>query len=129
MLELPIGRLGCFNLAAGYYLYVGSAFGAGGLAARLARHRQPHKRRPHWHIDYLRAVSRLYAIWSVVDPTRYECLWCRRLAAAPGLSMPMPGFGASDTGCPAHLFYLPTPPDPGLLGMLIGIDGASASEL
>jgi len=35
MRRLAIGRLGNFELVPGFYLYVGSACGAGGLAARL----------------------------------------------------------------------------------------------
>ena len=38
--ELPVGRLGRFNFPAGWYLYVGSAMGTGGLPARLRRHRR-----------------------------------------------------------------------------------------
>jgi Uri superfamily endonuclease len=50
---IQIGRLGKFNFSDGYYAYVGSAFGPGGLAARLSHHlRRSHK--PRWHIDYLR---------------------------------------------------------------------------
>lgn len=33
---IDVGRLGRMTLAHGYYLYVGSAFGPGGLRARIA---------------------------------------------------------------------------------------------
>lgn len=117
--DLPIGRLGRFNFAPGYYLYVGSAFGSGGLTARLAYHQRRHKTRPHWHIDYLRAEARLCEAWSVAGAGRLECHWCRALAAQPGVSMPVAGFGSRDTGCPAHLFYLPSPPRFSLLSEVI----------
>lgn len=108
--DFQIGRLGRFDCAAGYYLYVGSAFAAGGLAARLAHHQRPIKARPHWHVDYLRARARLVETWSVATSMRRECCWARGLAATPGLSIPMPGFGASDNGCISHLLYSPRRP-------------------
>jgi Uri superfamily endonuclease len=118
---LQVGRLGRFDFAPGYYLYVGSAFGAGGLEARLAHHARRHKPRPHWHIDYLRAHALLREAWTVAAPWRLECAWCRRLAELPGVSVPVPGFGSRDTGCPAHLFFMPRAPHPSLLtGLLLG---------
>lgn len=117
--DLAVGRLGRFDLARGFYLYVGSAFGAGGLAARLAYHQRRHKARPHWHVDYLRAVARLREAWTVAGPPRFECRWCAALRETPGVSMPIPGFGSRDTGCPAHLFFLPRAPHPSLLTRLI----------
>lgn len=107
---LQIGKLGVFDLVPGYYLYVGSAFGAGGLNVRLAHHRRKHKPRPHWHIDYLRPVTRLREAWTVSGPERYEIRWCQAMAALPDLSMPIPNFGASDSRCRTHLFYTPRPP-------------------
>jgi Uri superfamily endonuclease len=50
-----IGKLGTLRLQEGFYIYVGSAFGPGGLQARIQHHLQ-RARRPHWHIDYLRAA-------------------------------------------------------------------------
>jgi Uri superfamily endonuclease len=106
---LRIGKLGVFDFPPGLYLYVGSAFGAGGLAARLAHHCRVEKPRPHWHIDYLRPMARLREAWTVAGPERLEGRWCRALSAAPLLSAPVPGFGASDTRCFTHLFYSPRP--------------------
>lgn len=112
--HLPIGRLGCFDFASGYYLYVGSAFGSGGLAARIGYHQQPRKARPHWHIDYLRPHTRLIEAWAVATPMRLECLWCAKLTAIPDIQTSVRGFGASDTSCLTHLFYLPRRPRPPL---------------
>ncbi|MCX7791437.1 MAG: GIY-YIG nuclease family protein [Chloroflexaceae bacterium] len=106
---LRIGKLGMFDFPPGFYLYVGSAFGTGGLAARLAHHRRVEKPRPHWHIDYLRPKARLREAWTVGGPERFEGRWCRALSAAPALSAPVPGFGASDTRYRTHLFYSPRP--------------------
>lgn len=114
--DLAVGRLGRFDFAAGYYLYVGSAFGPGGLPARLAHHQRAHKPRPHWHIDYLRPHAQLLEIWAAPGPERLECRWCNTLAAHPALSAPVRGFGSRDTGCVAHLFSTPAAPDLGLLG-------------
>ena len=51
--RVQIGRLGEIELRPGYYIYVGSAFGPGGVKARVERHWRTDKRK-HWHIDYLR---------------------------------------------------------------------------
>ncbi len=101
---ITVGALGIRNFAAGYYLYVGSAWGPGGLAARVGRHlRGPTT--THWHIDYLRARSRPIAIW--LAPQRHEeCAWIAYLATLPEISWPVPGFGASDCPCATHLAYL-----------------------
>lgn len=68
LLRLPrpatigVGRLGSFQLAAGWYAYIGSAHGPGGLVARTSRHlRSPKPLR--WHVDYLRACAQPAAIW------------------------------------------------------------------
>lgn len=116
---LRIGRLGCFDFAPGFYLYVGSAFGSGGLEARLAYHRRRQKARPHWHIDYLRAAARLYEAWTVSSPERLECRWCGALGQSPALRIPVLHFGSRDTGCPAHLFYTPSAPGSDLLTRII----------
>lgn len=101
---IAIGRLGTFALIPGHYYYVGSAFGAGGLAARLRRHITINKRH-HWHIDYLRPYLALQTIWASPMDKRLECVWCKSLATLPELSRPIAHFGASDTGCGGHLFY------------------------
>lgn len=129
--DLQVGKLGHFHLLAGYYLYVGSAFGTGGLTARLSHHEQRQKTRPHWHIDYLRARTRLCEIWTVSGQLRQECRWCNALITEPNVSIPIAKFGASDTGCRSHLFYLPHPPRPSLLSRIIlaGIDTEGPIEL
>jgi Uri superfamily endonuclease len=102
--EVDVGKLGMFHLPAGWYAYVGSALGPGGLAGRLGRHRLQHKRL-HWHIDYLLNVSQLTEIWWAASVQRYECALVEVLSLLAGTTMPVPGFGSSDCGCPAHLFY------------------------
>ena len=105
---LTIGRLGEVVLPAGVYAYAGSAFGSGGLRARLGRHLRGDGV-THWHIDYLRAQARVADCFYTVSDTPLECVWSRALAALPGALIPVPGFGASDcrSGCGAHLIGLP----------------------
>ncbi len=102
--RIQIGRLGQLQLAPGFYLYVGSAFGPGGVAARVAHHLRAASR-PRWHIDYLRPAAELTEVWFSHDPARREHEWARELMATPEVTIPMPGFGASDCRCEAHLFY------------------------
>jgi Uri superfamily endonuclease len=108
--HLQIGRLGCFDFAAGYYLYVGSAFGSGGLSARLAYHQRRTKPHPHWHLDYLRPHAHLLEAWTVAGGPALECTWCTILSNLPEVTIPVRGFGSSDTHCASHLFYSATRP-------------------
>lgn len=101
---VPIGRLGAFDLQCGWYTYVGSAFGSGGLRGRLKHHLTP-PARPHWHIDYLRAAATVREVWTIASPTPYEHVWAGQLLTLPGATFPIPRFGASDCRCPAHLIY------------------------
>lgn len=103
---IVVGKLGNLTFPPGYYLYVGSAFGAGGLAGRLRHHLKP--RKLHWHIDYLHAVAQLEAIWFSQDGQRSECQWATMLFNLPQLSCFHRGFGSSDCNCVAHLYYCAT---------------------
>ena len=105
--RLQIGKLGEFTFPPGDYVYVGSALGPGGLQARLNRHLRGDGR-PHWHIDWLRAVSEVMGCCYQIDQLRLECRWSQVLAADPGACIPVPRFGASDCRsksgkCAAHL--------------------------
>jgi Uri superfamily endonuclease len=112
---IVVGRLGTFCFPTGYYVYVGSALGSGGLSARLARHRRQQKRL-HWHIDYLLAHARIIGIQTDASGERLECVWARKWLDTPGVQVIVPGLGASDCGCPAHLIYLGSI-EPGRRGM------------
>ena len=136
--RLAIGRLGVFNFPAGRYLYLGSAFGPGGLAGRLRHHLSPLKK-AHWHIDYLRVQARVsglgYVCASVggmepADTTlRLECQWSQQAANIAGISVPAPGFGASDcvSGCAAHLYRLPSHLSPEAVAACLKAGGAPVS--
>jgi Uri superfamily endonuclease len=106
-IEITPGRLGTFRLARGWYVYVGSARGPGGLAARVGRHLRPaSQKRLRWHIDYLTAQVPVSQVVWVMGSERKECVWARRLLALPGASASIPRFGAADCACPAHLIRL-----------------------
>ena len=107
--EISVGKLGTFAFPAGYYLYVGSALGPGGLEARLDRHRRRDKKL-RWHIDYLLEHAQLVEVWSAASTDRLECLWARAARELPGSEIPVPGFGSSDCHCPSHLIYLARKP-------------------
>lgn len=105
--EISVGRLGSLLVEPGVYLYVGSAFGPGGLRARLGRHIDG-TGKPRWHVDLLRAVTRPVAAWWSLAPDRLEHIWAKALAELDGAAEPLPGFGSSDCGCRSHLVRLPT---------------------
>lgn len=98
--RIQIGKLGQFKFKKGYYAYVGSAFGPGGLNSRIKHHIEP-KKRYHWHIDYLNPAVK--EVW-VSDPgERLEHEWAGSLGEIA--SDKIPGFGCSDCSCESHLFY------------------------
>ena len=102
---IVVGALGALVFPTGWYLYVGSAHGPGGLAARLARHRRRTKERLHWHIDYIRAHMELVEIWTSSCDARQECAWSAAASGLSGASVIVPRFGSSDCKCAAHLFH------------------------
>jgi len=107
-LTFDAGRLGSIGLAAGYYAYVGSARGPGGLRGRLARHVRAEKRR-RWHIDYLTQCVAVGQVCWQTTREPLECRWAQRLLRLPGATTPASGFGSSDcrAGCRSHLIRLP----------------------
>lgn len=97
---LQVGRLGEFDVDAGWYIYVGSAMA--GLDARLRRHRRRRKR-IHWHIDHLRQAADEVVPLAIRSSRRQECDLAADVGRMYGLAIPR--FGASDCGCPGHLFH------------------------
>lgn len=106
---VEIGALGSMSVRPGVYVYVGSAFGPGGLHARVTRHARTDGA-SHWHVDYLRAVTSLTAVWYTHDSERRECAWAEAIRSLPGATVPLNGFGASDCNCPVHLARFPSRP-------------------
>ena len=117
--NLAVGRLGRFALPAGSYIYVGSARGPGGLAARITRHIR-HPKQLHWHVDYLRNSARPVAVWISEGEQRRECVWAAALIHLDGGSIPVPRFGASDCSCESHLIWFPAVPDCTSFAALVG---------
>ncbi len=109
-LEFECGALGTVRLDTGWAGYAGSAFGYGGLAARLRRHLGSGTRL-HWHIDYLRIHVTMTEFWFSQEPERLEHLWAEVAAGLPGAQLPARGFGSSDCGCESHLVHLPARPE------------------
>ncbi len=101
---MTIGRLGRCEFAVGFYYYVGSAFGPGGLRARIRHHLSPIKR-PHWHMDYVHGILRVEEIWYCEGKEILEHEWTEALRVLVGTTFPVSGFGASDCRCKSHLIY------------------------
>ena len=98
-----IGRWGRLNVRPGYYIYVGSALGPGGVLARVSRHcREPKSK--HWHIDYLREFTILASVWYCHSPIRLEHCWAEAFANLNETEQ-VKGFGCSDCRCESHLFF------------------------
>jgi len=112
--RIRVGKAGELTLRRGYYYYAGSAFGPGGLAARLRRYLSG-PRSTRWHIDYLLGCGCIVEIWYATGERSQEHDWARRLAASPNLRVPLAGFGSSDCRCPAHLFFSRRKLGPGIL--------------
>ena len=107
--RVQVGRLGEIRLEPGYYLYIGSAFGPGGVRGRVSRHLRTDKAK-HWHIDYLREHASPIGVWYSYEVEHLEHLWAQTLYDASGFS-PIQGFGSSDCKCFSHLFHVSTLPD------------------
>ena len=107
--EIQIGKLGALVLSHGFYLYLGSAFGPGGVAARVAHHQRV-AQRPHWHIDYLRRALPLTEYWYTHDIRPMEHHWAAVTGRLRGALAPLPRFGASDCCCESHLFHFKRKP-------------------
>jgi len=136
LLRLPeprtirVGALGEQRFAAGWYVYTGTM--KRGLSHRLRRHAAREKPL-RWHIDYLTTRSDVAAtrIFSLTGAAEQECATHRHLAAKPGVTEPVPGFGSSDCRCRSHLAYLgeslaawegPQPDKPPRIGVTVLAD-------
>ena len=107
--RIRVGKMGSHNFKRGYYIYVGSALGPGGLNARVKHHAKK-TAHPHWHIDYLRSVTRIKAVWYSKTETLMEHHWAAAVEKMPRAQIPVKGFGSSDCRCISHLFYVSRKP-------------------
>jgi len=115
--RVQIGRWREIEIAPGYYIYVGSAFGPGGVRARVLRHCRMDKPK-HWHIDYLREFVTPVAAWISYETERLEHQWAHTLYGMSGMT-PIQGFGCSDCECFSHFFHSSTAPDLGLFSKIV----------
>jgi Uri superfamily endonuclease len=100
-LALDVPRKSPATLAPGRYVYCGSAYGPGGMRARVARHCKRQKA-VRWHIDRLTMAGRVIAVHG--EPGGQECDLVDKVLATPEASIPAPGFGSTDCRrCPSHL--------------------------
>ncbi len=106
MKRIAIGQLGEFDIVTGFYAYVGSPLGAGGLGGRI-RHHLESTASPHWHIDYLLRVAQSIEVWYSTTDRKLEHHWADLLEQAPNSQVPLPRFGSSDyhRSRSSHLFY------------------------
>ncbi len=108
--SVVVGKLGTMTVRVGFYLYVGSAFGPGGLQARISHHLKP-SLKPFWHIDYLRRVTTPVFVWFQVHSFVQEHSWAKLLRQEHGIDIAVRRFGSSDCNCKSHLFFSDTQPD------------------
>jgi len=106
MKRVEIGQLGEFDIVPGFYAYVGSAFGAGGLRGRIGHHLES-TAAPHWHIDYLLQVAQPVEVWYTTASQKLEHHWADLLQKAPNFRVPIPRFGSSDyhRSHSSHLYF------------------------
>jgi Uri superfamily endonuclease len=98
-----------FMFEPGFYFYIGSAHGPGGLRGRLLRHLRREKKR-FWHIDYLLSSNNTCIKGFYILPTNtktpdYESIISRKLL---GIFKPIHGFGCSDKQKDISHLYLCT---------------------
>jgi len=103
--KIRVGKLGIISFGKGFYIYVGSAMA--NLSERMERHRRIRKKH-HWHIDELRAVSEFHAVLAIPSSTRLECEIAKALSKIAEWSIR--GFGSSDCSCKTHLFGMKSDP-------------------
>ncbi len=85
----------------GWYFYVGSARGSGGIRARVRRHFR-HKKTAHWHIDRLTKEAVEMVALAVADG--HECELSGKLLKSRRFKVAAADFGSTDGRiCESHL--------------------------
>ncbi|RNI12076.1 GIY-YIG nuclease family protein [Methanohalophilus sp. RSK] len=101
---VSVGSLKSLVFNAGYYIYVGSALGPGGLK-RMHRHQKlacQKDKKPRWHIDYL-LIHPDFEFVDVVYTYSEKHIECDIAGNLQGDYVPK--FGCSDCSCQSHLFH------------------------
>ncbi len=102
--NIAVGKLGDVFFEAGNYLYMGSAYGKGGLKSRLKRHCQINAIK-HWHFDYIRPFATLDKIEAYINGN--ECELVDKYIRNDKAQSYYKGLGSSDcTKCKSHLLSL-----------------------
>ncbi len=105
---IRVGSLGFMCFPRGFYFYVGSACGSGGVMARVRRHLRREKR-VFWHIDYLTIHKDVFVKAFLVIPS--DCSVDYETIVSNVLLRHFPiackGFGSSDKSDISHLFRCP----------------------
>lgn len=92
------------TLAPGLFAYCGSAYGPGGIRARVSRHLRAGKPL-RWHVDRLTAAG--CVLQAGLSISGRECDLVAGIRSCGGIAA-LPGFGSSDcAACEAHLLRLP----------------------
>lgn len=107
--RVQVGRWRGIELQPGYSIYVGSAFGPGGVQARVSRHLRVEKPQ-RWHIDYVTSLVTPLAAWVSYASEKLEHRWAQFFFEKNKLTS-VPGFGCSDCKCHSHLFHVDLFPD------------------
>ncbi len=97
--DIEVGALPLRHFRKGYYCYVGSAKGPGGIEARIERHMRENKR-IRWHIDYLLEYAKIEGAYFSAEMEEIDI--ARRFSER---FRGVPGFGASDSPLDSHLFF------------------------
>ena len=101
---LSIPKLGVADFPAGFYAYVGSAFGSQGLPELLKTHLAPAERQ-YRHIDYFQKVAQVEEVWFTTAPENREVAWADLLLAIPGATVLVEEFGPPPPELESRLFY------------------------
>ena len=92
-------------LQRGWYLYMRSTFGPGGLGARLRRHLRTDKTK-YWQLDTLVAHCGVAEIWYRCEIRHLESIWAQALLSHQDTVIPLAGFGASDSRGSSRLVWV-----------------------
>ena len=100
-IDLEINWTCSGRLLPGWHIYLGSARGSGGIAARLKRHFRKNKKF-HWHVDTLTAQAT--AMTALAVPGGNECNLADQLIASKRFKVALKGFGNTDCKhCSSHM--------------------------
>ncbi len=123
---LRIPRFAGLTLPSGRYAYCGSAYGPGGLRARIARHLRRRKV-TRWHVDGLTQLGEIQGVSVRVGGN--ECDLVVAFASC-GATVPLAGFGSSDCRrCHAHLLALPAGLDISVCDAVVNLGPATATPV